>query len=99
MNSEEERDRYWELYRRQKNKVKGLVREAKVRYEVRIAQEIKRSRNGKKIWKMINKLKGEGRVEKKKRLYREDGFEVLEGEEGEDMMECWREIYLSLIHI
>ena len=88
-----EREQYWNMYRVQKEKVKELVRKEKTKYEVEVAMEVKRNRNGKKIWEMIGKLRGDGGINKRKKLYEENGEEVPLEREGEKMIECWRKIY------
>ena len=88
-----EQEQYWELYRVQKEKVKELVREEKTKYERDMASEVKNNRNGKKMWKMIDKLRGDGKIKRRNKLYEENGDEVPMEMEGERMIECWREIY------
>ena len=70
------------------------MREAKRNHEKRMAGEVRREKSGKKMWKMIDKLKGKGIGYKRKKLYGENGGEVMEeSDERELMLEYWRGIY------
>ena len=93
--SPEERDRYWILYRHQKEKGKLMVAESKANYERVLAESIRNGKHaGKKMWMLIDKLKGNDRESKKLDLYREDGSKVeREGEVVQEMLNFWRKIY------
>jgi len=89
------RQQYWDEYKIQKEKVKVLVKKAKIEHEKKISKEIREDKTGKKMWDMIGKLKGERRGGKKRiGLYEEDGTIVsTDSEEKGIMMENWEEIY------
>lgn len=81
-------------YKEQKERVKALVKEAKSEYEKGIAMEIKMNKNGGKMWKMIDKLRGKEKTDKKSRkLYDVNGNEVERENEGKEMMDYWTELY------
>ena len=56
-----ERERLWIEYKQQKERVKQWVREAKSTHERQVVEEVKREKNSRKMWEMINKLKGDGK--------------------------------------
>ena len=90
----EEYKRTFETYRRQKEKVKQLVRIAKTEYERKTAEEIRLNKSGEKMWNMIDKLRGKEKTNKTKRkLYDLNGNEIKVEMEGEEMMKYWIKLY------
>lgn len=92
--NEEERGRCWEDYQRQKKVVKQMVRDEKRKFEKKITDEVKREKTGRKMWKMIGKLKGDVAGHKRRKLYEENGVDVVDEDREKDvMLEFWRGIY------
>ena len=97
---EEEKERLWKSYLRQKWKVQKLIREAKERHELEVTKEIKRKmregRGGKKLWECMDKLMGRNkRKEEKLEVYDDNGTKMEEEEAANKIKEVFREIYKS----
>ena len=89
----EEKNRYKTLYIVQKKKVQEEVWNAKSRHEERVTQEIKANKDGKKMWKMIDKLKNDSPSEGRRTALYDYGKEVVKNQEGDIMMTYWSGIY------
>ena len=89
----EVKERAWNEYLEQKNKVRRLVKEEMECYENRIADKIKNMK-GKEMWKMIRVLKGERTDDKKEvRLFTAEGQELEEEKYEREIRGYWGNIY------
>ena len=80
---------------KQKKKVQFLVKQEIHKYEKKITNEIRCSRdNGKNLWKNVNKLRGQSVENTGVRIYNEEGM-MLENEEEErhNLRAYWSQIY------
>ena len=93
--SADRKQQLWEDYKKQKGKVKTMVRKYKSDYEKKVAKEVKENKGKGKMWKMIRKLRGESERDSRRCKLYENGLEVEDGEENEKMLSCWKEIYQS----
>jgi len=89
------REYYWGEYQKQKEKVRKLVRDAKMEHERKITKEIRDDKTNKRMWDMIGKLRGtKVKTTRRTELYRPDGEKIVEeSEERESMLGAWRTIY------
>ena len=90
---EEERERLHREWRAQKDKVKGMIREEREKFELEMTNVIKRSRdNGERLWEHVRELLGR-KVEKEEEdeIYHE-GVLMERREAGDSFMECWKEV-------
>jgi len=89
------REYYWNEYSKQKEKVKKIVKEAKMKHEREITKEITDDKTSRKMWDAINRLRGNTRKNStKKALYNQDGVEIREeSEQKKNMMAVWKQIY------
>ena len=91
---EEERQRNWQAYRYQKEKVKRIISEEMRKYENKVAEEIRDMKGGRDLWKMVRKLKGEKvNGNRKLKLYTEDGEELEEEKYEDEIRNFWEGIY------
>lgn len=76
--NEEERERWKELYPKQKERVHVLIKKEICKQEEKTVKEMKESKDGgKKMWEYIKKLKGEKIKEKNPlKIYGEDGVQL-----------------------
>ena len=91
----EERIKIWERrYVNQKIKVQNMVRDAKSKHEIKITNEIKRDKSGKKKWEHINMLTGrKQKAGKDTELYDEQGRKLEIQEGRQKIRETWGDIY------
>lgn len=91
---EQERRKWEKLYKEQKKKVQEDIREAKLRYEIEITEDIKNNRNDcKKLWGYINKLKGEKNIQNDQEVYDETGEKLNNNEKTSKLKNFWEGIY------
>ena len=64
-----EKEELFLVYLTQKRKVKSLIREEILKYESRVTDEIRASKDGRKLWKNIRKLKGIEEKDREEKLY------------------------------
>lgn len=84
----------WKGYCEQKEKVQKLVKASIRKFEERTAEEIRNMKGGKQLWRMIEKLKSNGREKKQDtKLYTEEGEEVEEDKYDKVIKEFWEKIY------
>ena len=89
----EEYRRVWGYYKVQKERVRVMVRDAKVGYEREMAKQIKGSRGNVNMWKMVDKLRGKVGKDNRVGLYDEEGEKIEEDREAEAMIQGWVGIY------
>jgi len=91
----ETREFCWNKYLDQKEKVKKMVKDAKMQHEREITREIERDKTSKRMWDMINKLRGNREKQHKRiMLYSGEGMPITEeSEEKSVMIEAWKQIY------
>ena len=77
-NDEREKEKHWEEYKIQKEKVKDIVRRGMFKYENKKKSEIRDKKNGnKKLWENINELRGkENEKGKELKIYSGEGLEL-----------------------
>ena len=82
-------------YQRQKDTVRQMILEENGKHEEKIASEIKQAKDsGKKMWLMINKLKGNEEIENSENeVYNTDDVPLKQEEVVDSMILYWREIY------
>ena len=91
--NDDQKARYWIDYKNQKLKVADMVRDSISKYEEKITKEIIGSKDIKKKWKYINKLR-KGNVNNDTSLYRESGEEITNDHElSEYIVEFWKTVY------
>ena len=91
---EDSKEEYWKLYRKQKRKVKDLVREEICTYEKRISRDIRESKEGrKKMWKMIDKLRGKESKVGQCKLFDGNGVQIEQDRTKALMFDFWKGIY------
>ena len=92
--SVEHMNMFRELYKNQKVTVQQLIRKEKTIHERKITKEIKDAKDSnQKMWKMIDKLRGNVREERKIPLYSDGGEIEAEDREPVLMQEYWRIVY------
>ena len=85
---------YWEKYKIQKLKVKNMVRELVTLYEANLTRNIKDIReNGKKMWQMIDKLRGGKRKEERLRIYDRSGDQIPDENVRDVSFNFWSRMY------
>ena len=84
--TEEDKHRYENQYQEEKTKVHMMIREAIYKQEDKETREIKSSKNNKKMWEHIDKLRKKCRREKTLQVYDEQG-NCLSKEEGSRNLE------------
>ena len=91
--SEEEKNIFKLEYRKQKLKVKAMVRVAIEKHELEVTEEIRNSDNkGKMLWKNIEKLKGNENKNKEIEIYDKDKQKIEEKKEEELITIFWKGI-------
>ena len=91
---DEMKQQHYREYMDQKKKVKRMIREEIVKYEIMMTEEIKDAKDrGRKLWKNINKLKGNEGKDHKTELYDKSGKICSESQAREDIMKYWKLIY------
>ena len=90
----EQQEIVWDRYIAQKRKVKGMVAEAKKLSERKLASEIRNEVNGRgKMWKHIEKLRGNCTKQQEISLFDEDGRELEKEQIPEAMKKGWKRVY------
>lgn len=89
------RNRTWIAYKEQKEKVKSLISESMKKFEEKTAQKIRNKKGRKKMWRMINKLKGKCKEKKNDlKLFNENEEEICDNEfEKKKIRQFWEGIY------
>ena len=91
---EEEKANLNNKYLEQKYKVQDMIRVAKREHELKIVNEIKRDQGNKKMWKHINKLRGNGSKSKKEtHIYNEQEQKLEQHEAEQELNNFWTQIY------
>ena len=88
--------RFTRGYKNQKYRVQKLIRDAMREYEIKLAKEIRGSRNrGKDTWRLIDKLSGRDRKEKDVLEVYENGEKIGRAETKRRLTEVWGEQFKS----
>ena len=96
--NDEEKNRLWNQYKKQKEKVGGMVQEAVTRHEEEVTAKIMNDDNrNRKTWKYIKMLKNRDIVEKRKQIeiYNSNGNKLSKENTKTELVEKWKKIYQS----
>ena len=86
---------YWEeKYKNQKLKVQELIRREMTKYEEKVINEIEENKDTKKIFKMIDKLRGkEGEKRKEIVIMNADNSKISTDKIPQKMKQYWGSVY------
>ena len=87
-------EKYRKLYLKQKEKVRGIIQEEKTKYEEKVTKEIIQAKDsGRRMWKIIEKLKGSNKREQEKAIYDQNRKLLQEREAEQAMIRYWKTVY------
>ena len=90
----DEKERLFQEYYTQKNKVKKMVKVAITKFEMQITTEIRQEKDsGKKMWVYINKLGGIEQKQSNIDIFDQNEALILKEELPGRVMEGWKSIY------
>jgi len=91
---QEKKNELKEMYLLQKKKTQQLVRNEISKHERKITNDIRKEKGHKKLWEIVNTLRGKKRNEnKKEKLYDEQHKELEESKWSEQIINFWRKVY------
>ena len=82
------------LYMKQKKKVQSMVKIEITKHEKKLTKDIKQDKNNKKLWDVINTLRGKMKHDRKDEdLYDENNVKISEEKWGVNIENYWKDIY------